>query len=185
MERLFSRRGHPPRDDARADGRTRAPGGRRASHRRAREPDLRRRSRTADRLGRRGRALRARAAGAVPRHDRRRQRPGADAHGPDPGDRPRAHARGPLDRRDRPVRDQRGVRARRARLAARHRRAAREDERERRRDRTRPSAGRDGRTPADEPAARAGAHRGPVRPADDVRRRRPGECDDHRAARLA
>ena len=34
------------------------------------------------------------------------------------------------------------------------------------------------------PAARARAHRGPVRPADDVRGRRPGERDDHRADRL-
>src|SRR5205807_8197820 len=37
----------------------------------------------------------------------------------------------------------------------------------------------------DDPAPRAGAHRRPVRPADDVRGRRPGQRDDHRAPVLS
>jgi len=45
-------------------------------------------------------------------------------------------------------------------------------------------AGRDRRDPDDQAAARAGARRGPVRPADHVRGRRPGQRHHHRAAQL-
>ena len=54
-------------------------------------------------------------------------------------------------------------------------------QRQRRRDRARPSARRDRRPADDHAAPRARAHRRPLRPADDVRGRRPGQRHDHRA----
>ena len=56
-------------------------------------------------------------------------------------------------------------------------------QRQRRRDRARPPARRDRRPADDDAAARARAHRRPLRPPDDVRGRRPGQRDHHRAAR--
>ena len=58
-------------------------------------------------------------------------------------------------------------------------------QRQRRRDRARAPARRDGRAPDDDAAPRARAHRRPLRPRGDVLRRRPRHGDDHRAARLA
>ena len=55
-------------------------------------------------------------------------------------------------------------------------------ERERWRDRTWPSARRHGRAADDHAAQRARAHWRPLRAADDVRGRRPGQRHDHRAA---
>ena len=80
---------------------------------------------------------------------------------------------GHVDQRHRPVRVQRGLRLRRAVVAegARHRPG--QDQRQRRRDRSRPP-GRLDRRPADhDRAARARAHRQAVRAADHVRRRSP------------
>ena len=58
------------------------------------------------------------------------------------------------------------------------------DEPEWRRDRARTPARRDRRGPYDQAVARTRAHRRQVRPADDVRGRRPGERHHHRAPRL-
>ena len=59
-------------------------------------------------------------------------------------------------------------------------RRPRQGQRQRRRDRARPSARRHRRAADDDAAARARAHRRPLRPADDVRRRRPGQRHHHR-----
>ena len=53
-------------------------------------------------------------------------------------------------------------------------------QRQRRRHRPRPPARRHRRPPDDHAAQRARAHRRPLRPADDVRGRRPGQRHDHR-----
>ena len=60
-----------------------------------------------------------------------------------------------------------------------------EGQRQRRRDRARPPARRDRRPADDDAAARARAHRRPLRPADDVRGRRPGQRHDHRTSGVA
>ena len=94
-----------------------------------------------------------------------------------------ALARAGLERdRHRRVRGQRGVRAGAAGLVGGDRRAAGAGQPERRRDRPRAPAGRHRRHPRHQAAARAGAQRRPVRAADDVRGRRPGQRDDHRAS---
>ena len=84
-------------------------------------------------------------------------------------------------RRHRPGRDQRGVRVGRHRVAEGNERRPRQGERERRRDRARPPARRHRRAADDHAAPRAGAHERSLRPADDVRGRRPGQRHDHRA----
>ena len=61
-----------------------------------------------------GRRARPHASRPLRRLRPRRRRPAADAHGADPGDRQGARARGPVDRRHRRRRDQRGLRLRRA-----------------------------------------------------------------------
>ena len=66
-------------------------------------------------------------------------------------------------------------------LGARTRRRPRAGERQRRRDRARPSAGVQRCPPHDDPRARDGPSRRALRPADDVRGRRHGERDDPRA----
>ena len=76
------------------------------------------------------------------------------------------------DRRHRPRRDQRGLRPGRPGLAARDRSRPGEGQRQRRRHRARPPARRHRRAAHDDPAARARAHRRPLRPADHVRGRR-------------
>ncbi len=73
---------------------------------------------------------------------------------------------------------------RRARLAEGDRRRSRQGQRQRRGDRARPPARRDRHPADDHAAARARAHRRPLRPADHVRGRRRGQRDDHRAAVL-
>ena len=84
-------------------------------------------------------------------------------------------------RRHRPGRDQRGVRVRRPRVGGRQRRRPGQGERQRRRHRAGAPA-RGHRCPTDDDAAaRVGAARRQVRPADDVRGRRPGQRHDHRA----
>ena len=83
--------------------------------------------------------------------------------------------------RHRPRRDQRGVRVGGARVAAGERLRSRQGERERRRDRARPPARRHRRPAHDHAAERARAHRRALRPADDVRGRRPGQRHHHRA----
>ena len=89
---------------------------------------------------------------------------------------------GSRHRRHRPVRVQRGLRLGRAGLDEGDRGAAREGQRQRRRHRPGSPHRRD-RHPADDHAAqRARAHRRPLRPADHVRGRRPGQRHHHRAA---
>ena len=113
---------------------------------------------------------------------RTRRGPDPDAVRADPGHRVRAEEDRHDDRRHRPGRDQRGVRAGGAGLAEGDRRRPGQGQRQRRRDRAGPPARRDRREADDDPAARTGAHGRPLRPADDVRGRRPGERHDHRAA---
>ena len=76
------------------------------------------------------------------------------------------------------------IRQRGAGLAAAHRGRSGEDQRQRRRPRHRPPHWRVRCPDHDHPAARARAHRGPVRTADHVRGRRPGERHHPRTAEL-
>ncbi len=62
------------------------------------------------------------------------------------------------------------------------RRGPGQGQRQRRRHRPGPPARRHRRPPDDHPAGRAGAHRRPLRPADDVRGRRPGQRHDRRTS---
>ena len=142
LRRHRTGRGPAPRHHPGEDGRAPAAARGRPDHRRAVQPDLRRRGRPADRLGRRGPPARAAAAGPDHPPVRARRRPGADAHRADRRDRPcpaqdRAHPG-----RHRPGRDQRGVRVGGPGLAARDRRGPGPGERQRRRDRARPPARR-------------------------------------------
>ena len=88
---------------------------------------------------------------------------------------------GPDARRDRPDRDQRGLRLPGARLrpGARHRRG--EAQRQRRRDRPRPSARLLRRPPDHDPGPRAAPPRRQVRRRHPLRRRRPGPGDGLRS----
>ena len=104
--------------------------------------------------------------------------------GPDPGDDEGARAGEDDARPDRPRGDQRGVRAGGARLGEGAPPRHEQGERERRRDRARSPARLFGRAPDGHARQRARAHRRPLRPADDVRGRRHGERDHHRAPRL-
>ncbi len=113
----------------------------------------------------------------------RRLRPVARDHGPRPGRGQQAGARPRRDddRRHRPRRDQRGVRRAGDPQRGRARHRPRQAQRPRRRDRAR-SPVRDDRCPDHhDPAQRAEHPRRPVRPRDDVRRRRPGHGDHLRA----
>ncbi len=76
------------------------------------EPDLRRCERCAARLGAGGQGSQPEATGAHPPHQRARRRSGVHAHRPDPRDEVCAGEDGPVDRRHRHRRDQRGLRAR-------------------------------------------------------------------------
>ena len=100
--------------------------------------------------------------------------------GPIPATQVRAGEDRAHDRRHRPHRDQRGVRVRRARLAEGDRRRPRQGQRQRRCDRARSPPRRHRRAADDDAAERARAHRRPLRPADHVRRRRPGQRHHHR-----
>ncbi len=84
-------------------------------------------------------------------------------------------------RRHRPVRGQRGLRLRRAGVGQGDRRRPRAHQPQRRRDRPRAPARRHRLHPAHQGAPRAGANRRPLRPRDDVLRRRPRHRHDHRA----
>ena len=87
----------------------------------------------------------------------------------------------PDDRRHRRLRGQRGVRRRRREVHPRPRPRPRQDQRQRRGDRPRPPDRRHRRDPDRHRARRARAHRRPLRPDHDVRRRRHGAGDHHRA----
>ena len=114
-----------------------------------------------------------------------RRRPADDADRTDPRHREGAGPSRHDDRRHRPGRDQRGLRLGRAGLgegaAPRHG----QGQRQRRGDRARPPARRVGCPADDDAAQRARAHRRPLRPADDVRRRRHGQRHHHRTPRLS
>ena len=93
----------------------------------------------------------------------------------------------PEARRHRPDRAQRGVRqpgARRDPRVGLHRRRLRADQRQRLRHLPRPPGRRDRRAHPRHAAARDGPPRGPLRPGDDVHRRRPGPGRGVRAGLL-
>ena len=125
------------------DGRAQDAGRGRPADRRDGQPDLRRGQRGAARVraGRQG--PRPQAAGPHPPHQRPRRRPGVHADRADPGHPLRAGEDGPVDRRHRHRRDQRGVRAGRAGLAQGDQGRPGEGQPQRRRDRARSSARRD------------------------------------------
>ena len=94
-----------------------------------------------------------------------------------------ARARRAERRADRPVGDQRGVRVGRDQLRAHAGHRRREGERERRRDRARPSDRRFGRAHPDDADVRAAPPRRRPRVRRDLLRRRPGRRRDHRGQR--
>ena len=158
-----------------------APG--RPDHRGRRLADLRRVVRAAGRLRAGGRGPRAHAARPDPPPLGARRRPGLDAHRPDPRHRGTPWRR-PACRVDDIdlfecneafasvvlawMQETRRRRTRRSTSTAAASPSA---------TRSAPPAPADGH-----PAQRARAHRRPLRPADDVRGRRPGQRHDHRAA---
>ena len=89
---------------------------------------------------------------------------------------------GMSDRRHRPVRSQRGLCLGADRLAEDHRRRSGTAQRQRRRDRARPSPWRLRHQADDHAGQRPEAAQQALRPADHVRRRRHGQCDHRRAA---
>src|SRR6185369_4573183 len=176
------RRGHPLRRQPRRHQGRQADRGERQAHCRQRQPDLRRRLRRDGGQRARPEVARRQAAGAHPSHDHdgRRSRDHA-------GCAPPRHQAGAgegrhVDQRHRPVRGQRGLRGRACRVAADHRRRSGTAERQRRRDRARPSARRLRHQADDHAGQCAQAEQQALRPADHVRRRRHGERDDRRTS---
>ena len=94
--------------------------------------------------------------------------------GPMPAVRKVLERRGRRGRRPRPRRAERGVRVAEHRRRSASSASTREGERQRRRDRARPSARDERRAPRRLAPARAAPPRRPLRPRDAVRRRRPG-----------
>ena len=150
--------------DALAGSAHQPPRPRRRAHRRDVVADRRRCGRRAAGDGGAGRGAGAAAASAHRRLGARRQRPGADAHRTDPGDRAAPGAHRAATRRHRPVRGQRGLRLGRAGVGQGDRRRPRAHQPQRRCDRPRAPARRHRLHPADQGAPRAGAHRRPLRP---------------------
>ncbi len=103
--------------------------------------------------------------------------------GPVPAVRKVARAGRPRDRRPRRRRDQRGVRQPVGRVHGRARSRSGPGQPQRRRDRARPPARGVGGAARHDGRPRARADRWPVRPRDDVHRRRPGDRDGRGAAR--
>ena len=118
---------------------------RRPGHRGVRQPDLRCRRGAARRQRTGSQDPRAHAPGPHPPPLGARGRPDLDAHRADPCDPLRPRQGGHVARRHRPRRDQRGVRPGRHGVGQGARRRPLEGQRERRRDRARPPAGRDRR----------------------------------------
>ena len=92
---------------------------------------------------------------------------------------------GPVDRRHRHRRDQRGVRAGRDGVAQGDQGRPGEGQPQRRRDRARAPARRHRRQAVHHHAEHAGAHRRSLRPADDVRGRRHRQRHHHRTALIS
>ena len=96
----------------------------------------------------------------------------------------RSPCAGMTHRRHRPGRDQRGVRRAGHPVLPRPRHRPRPAQRQRRRDRGRPPVRHDRRPHHHHADQRPAVPRQGVRPGDDVRRRRPGHGDGHRAPQL-